>query len=61
MWVQLTGLLVAADLCATQFYLVHKGAVDVPAMYDPAGRYRYTAGFVSCHSAKFRLMIYLSA
>ena len=49
MWVQLAGaprrLL---TFCTAQFYFVHKGAVDVPAMYDPAGRYRYTGGFVSC-------------
>jgi len=30
-----------------QFWLVHRGRVDVPAMYDPSGRYRYTHGFVS--------------
>ena len=33
-----------------QFWLVHKGKVDVPAMYDPNGRYRYTGGFVSSAS-----------
>ncbi|KAG1718706.1 permease for cytosine/purines, uracil, thiamine, allantoin-domain-containing protein [Suillus paluster] len=34
-----------AGIMVTDFYLVHKGCVDVPAMYDPSGRYRYTAGF----------------
>ncbi|KAH0836467.1 hypothetical protein J3R83DRAFT_8076 [Lanmaoa asiatica] len=29
----------------TDFWLVHRGKVDVPAMYDPNGRYRYTGGF----------------
>ena len=31
-----------------QYWLLHRGRVDVPAMYDPHGRYRYTYGFVSC-------------
>lgn len=30
-----------------QYWLVHRGKVDVPAMYQPHGRYRYTYGFVS--------------
>ncbi|KAG2145502.1 permease for cytosine/purines, uracil, thiamine, allantoin-domain-containing protein [Suillus bovinus] len=34
-----------AGIMVTDFYLVHKGCVDVPAMYDPSGRYRYTGGF----------------
>ncbi|EIW78153.1 hypothetical protein CONPUDRAFT_127627 [Coniophora puteana RWD-64-598 SS2] len=33
-----------AGVMVTDFWLVHKGQVDVPAMYDPHGRYRYTAG-----------------
>ncbi|KAH7882152.1 NCS1 nucleoside transporter family [Phlebopus sp. FC_14] len=36
-----------AGIMITDFWLVHKGKVDVPAMYDPQGRYRYTGGFVS--------------
>ncbi len=28
-----------------QYWLVHKCRVDVPSMYKPHGRYRYTAGF----------------
>ncbi|KIJ61261.1 hypothetical protein HYDPIDRAFT_42834 [Hydnomerulius pinastri MD-312] len=34
-----------AGIMITDFWLVHKGKVDVPAMYDPNGRYRYTGGF----------------
>ncbi|KAG2065216.1 NCS1 nucleoside transporter family [Suillus decipiens] len=34
-----------AGIMVTDFYLVHKGHVDVPAMYDPSGRYHYTRGF----------------
>ncbi|KAG2356905.1 NCS1 nucleoside transporter family [Suillus spraguei] len=34
-----------AGIMVTDFYLVHKGHVDVSAMYDPLGRYRYTGGF----------------
>lgn len=36
-----------------QFYLVHKGCVDVPAMYDPSGRYRYAGGFVSFDATRY--------
>ncbi|KIN95575.1 hypothetical protein M404DRAFT_1007353 [Pisolithus tinctorius Marx 270] len=34
-----------AGIMITDFWLVHKGKVDVPAMYNPNGRYRYTHGF----------------
>ncbi|KAL4071571.1 permease for cytosine/purines, uracil, thiamine, allantoin-domain-containing protein [Scleroderma yunnanense] len=34
-----------AGVMITDFWLVHKGRVDVPAMYDPSGRYRYINGF----------------
>ncbi|KAG9309895.1 cytosine-purine [Chiua virens] len=34
-----------AGIMITDFWLVHRGKVDVPAMYDPKGRYRYTMGF----------------
>jgi len=34
-----------AGIMVTDFWLVHKGKVDVPAMYDPKGRYRYVGGF----------------
>ena len=32
-----------------QYWIVHKCKVDVPAMYRPNGRYRYTFGFVRVH------------
>ena len=28
-------------------YIVHRCKVDIPAMYDPNGIYRYTLGVVS--------------
>jgi NCS1 family nucleobase:cation symporter-1 len=31
----------------TQYWLVHRTRVDVPSMYRPRGRYRYTLGIVS--------------
>lgn len=34
-----------AGIMITDFWLVHKGKVDVPAMYNPNGRYHYTHGF----------------
>ncbi|EPQ55779.1 cytosine-purine permease [Gloeophyllum trabeum ATCC 11539] len=34
-----------AGIMVTDYWLVHRGKVDVPAMYDPHGRYRYTGGF----------------
>ncbi|EGO02871.1 hypothetical protein SERLA73DRAFT_84745 [Serpula lacrymans var. lacrymans S7.3] len=34
-----------AGVMITDFWLVHRGRVDVPAMYDPHGRYRYVGGF----------------
>ncbi|KAF8552869.1 NCS1 nucleoside transporter family [Imleria badia] len=34
-----------AGIMITDFWLVHRGKVDVPAMYDPNGRYRYSGGF----------------
>jgi NCS1 family nucleobase:cation symporter-1 len=37
-----------------QYWLVHRTRVDVPAMYRPRGRYRYTYGVVSRpHAAPF--------
>ncbi|KAH0833952.1 putative permease [Lanmaoa asiatica] len=33
-----------AGIMVTDFWLVHKGKVDVPSMYDPNGRYRYIGG-----------------
>jgi cytosine/uracil/thiamine/allantoin permease len=30
-----------------QYWLVHRGLVDVPSMYHPHGRYRYVGGVVS--------------
>lgn len=34
-----------AGIMVTDYWLVHRCKVDVPAMYDPQGRYRYTYGF----------------
>jgi len=36
-----------AGIMIADFYIVHRCKVDVPAMYDPHGRYRYTSGVVS--------------
>ena len=36
-----------AGIMIADYYIVHKCRVDVPAMYDPNGRYRYTYGIVS--------------
>ena len=36
-----------AGIMISDYYLVHKCRVDVPAMYNPNGRYRYTSGVVS--------------
>jgi len=33
-----------AGIMIVDYWLVHKGKVDVPAMYDPYGRYRYWKG-----------------
>ncbi|KAF8154064.1 NCS1 nucleoside transporter family [Crassisporium funariophilum] len=33
-----------AGIMVVDYWLVHKGKVDVPAMYDPYGRYRYWNG-----------------
>ncbi|GBE88557.1 Uncharacterized permease [Sparassis crispa] len=34
-----------AGIMVTDYWLLHKGRVDVPSMYRPHGRYRYTFGF----------------
>ncbi|KAH9948616.1 cytosine-purine permease [Amylocystis lapponica] len=34
-----------AGIMVTDYWLVHKGRVDVPSMYRPRGRYRYSFGF----------------
>ncbi|EKM58456.1 uncharacterized protein PHACADRAFT_182787 [Phanerochaete carnosa HHB-10118-sp] len=34
-----------AGIMVTDYWLVHRCKVDVPAMYDPRGRYRYACGF----------------
>ncbi|KAI0649150.1 NCS1 nucleoside transporter family [Trametes meyenii] len=34
-----------AGIMVADYWIVHKCKVDVPAMYDPHGRYRYTYGF----------------
>ena len=36
-----------AGIMIADYYIVHRCRVDVPAMYDPHGRYRYTSGVVS--------------
>jgi len=33
-----------AGIMVADYWLVHRGRIDVPAMYDPHGRYRYTYG-----------------
>jgi hypothetical protein len=38
--------------CVPQYWLVHKGRVDVPAMYNPRGRYRYHFGIVRDSSTR---------
>jgi len=35
-----------AGIMIADYYIVHRCKVDVPAMYDPHGRYRYTSGIV---------------
>lgn len=35
-----------AGIMVTDYWLLHRCKVDVPAMYDPHGRYRYAYGFV---------------
>ncbi|TCD70364.1 hypothetical protein EIP91_003716 [Steccherinum ochraceum] len=34
-----------AGIMVTDYWLIHRGRVDVPSMYRPHGRYRYTYGF----------------
>ncbi|PIL35616.1 transporter [Ganoderma sinense ZZ0214-1] len=34
-----------AGIMVADYWIVHKGKVDVPSMYRPHGRYRYTYGF----------------
>ena len=36
-----------SSLIPPQYWLVHRTRVDVPSMYRPRGRYRYTHGVVS--------------
>jgi hypothetical protein len=42
-----SGFLVQLEPDSTQYWLVHRTRVDVPSMYRPRGRYRYTHGIVS--------------
>ena len=35
-----------AGIMIADYYIVHRCRVDVPAMYDPHGRYRYKSGVV---------------
>ncbi|PSR98909.1 hypothetical protein PHLCEN_2v4229 [Hermanssonia centrifuga] len=34
-----------AGIMVTDYWFIHRGRVDVPSMYRPHGRYRYTYGF----------------
>ncbi|KAI0346056.1 cytosine-purine permease [Trametopsis cervina] len=34
-----------AGIMVTDYWLIHRCKVDVPSMYNPHGRYRYTGGF----------------
>ncbi|KAI0674670.1 NCS1 nucleoside transporter family [Trametes maxima] len=34
-----------AGIMVTDYWIIHRGRVDVPSMYQPHGRYRYTYGF----------------
>ncbi|KAI1797159.1 NCS1 nucleoside transporter family [Ganoderma leucocontextum] len=34
-----------AGIMVADYWIVHKGKIDVPSMYRPHGRYRYTYGF----------------
>jgi nucleobase:cation symporter-1, NCS1 family len=36
-----------AGIMISDYYIVHKCRVDVPAMYNPNGRYKYSFGIVS--------------
>jgi NCS1 family nucleobase:cation symporter-1 len=42
-----SGLSIRLEPDSTQYWLVHRTRVDVPSMYRPRGRYRYTRGIVS--------------
>src|SRR6266852_3190559 len=43
----ISGFPVRLEPDYTQYWLVHRTRVDVPSMYRPRGRYRYTHGIVS--------------
>jgi hypothetical protein len=42
-----SGLSELLEPDSNQYWLVHRTHVDVPSMYRPRGRYRYTHGIVS--------------
>jgi nucleobase:cation symporter-1, NCS1 family len=42
-----SGLSARLEPDSTQYWLLHRTRVDVPSMYRPRGRYRYTHGIVS--------------
>ena len=55
------GLSVRLELDSPQYWLVHCTRVDVPSMYRPRGRYRYTYGIVSlCDVDRFYYSHYVS-
>lgn len=42
-----------AGIMISDYYIVHKCRVDVPAMYNPNGRYRYAFGIVCLSTPTF--------
>jgi hypothetical protein len=52
-----SGLSVRLEPDFTQYWLVHRTRVDVPSMYRPRGRYRYTHGIVS---PRGNILLYIS-
>lgn len=56
-----SGLSVRLEPDSKQYWLVHRTRVDVPSMYRPHGRYRYTHGIVStCDADIFYISEYVS-
>ncbi|TBU48893.1 hypothetical protein BD309DRAFT_853030, partial [Dichomitus squalens] len=43
-----------ARIMVADCWIVHRGKIDVPTMYRPHGRYRYTYGFVPCSLRSYR-------
>jgi NCS1 family nucleobase:cation symporter-1 len=54
-----SGLSVRLKPDSTQYWLVQRTRIDVPSMYRPRGRYRYTHGIVSpCDIDTFNIIKY---